>query len=68
MWGGNNIVIDKTKITKKITSFDDLWDSEFKNSMVILDDPRVMIGLALQKNGYSINSKIQRNFKRLKRI
>ncbi|AUM97435.1 spermidine/putrescine ABC transporter permease [Clostridium sporogenes] len=57
MWGGNNIVIDKTKITKKITSFDDLWDSQFKNSMVILDDPRVMIGLALQKNGYSINTK-----------
>ncbi|NFB15841.1 extracellular solute-binding protein [Clostridium botulinum] len=66
MWGGNNIVIDKTKITKKITSFDDLWDSEFKNSMVILDDPRVMIGLALQKNGYSINSKNPKELQKAK--
>ncbi|AUN09550.1 spermidine/putrescine ABC transporter permease [Clostridium botulinum] len=66
MWGGNNIVIDKTKITKKITSFDNLWDSEFKNSMVILDDPRVMIGLALQKNGYSINSKNPKELQKAK--
>ncbi|EJO5347433.1 extracellular solute-binding protein [Clostridium botulinum] len=66
MWGGNYIVIDKTKINKKITSFDDLWDSEFKNSMVILDDPRVMIGLALQKNGYSINTKNPKELEKAK--
>lgn len=66
MWGGNNIVIDKTKITKKITSFDDLWDGQFKNSMVILDDPRVMIGLALQKNGYSINTKNPKELQKAK--
>ncbi|MBY6876397.1 extracellular solute-binding protein [Clostridium botulinum] len=66
MWGGNNIVIDKTKITKKITSFNDLWDSQFKNSMVILDDPRVMIGLALQKNGYSINTKNPKELQKAK--
>ncbi|KOR27011.1 extracellular solute-binding protein [Clostridium sp. L74] len=66
MWGGNNIVIDKTKVTKKITSFDDLWDSEFKNSLVILDDPRVMIGLALQKNGYSINTKNPKELQKAK--
>lgn len=66
MWGGNNIVIDKTKITKKITSFDDLWDSQFKNSMVILDDPRVMIGLALQKNRYSINTKNPKELQKAK--
>ncbi|EJP6473203.1 extracellular solute-binding protein [Clostridium botulinum] len=66
MWGGNNIVIDKTKVTKKITSFDDLWDSQFKNSLVILDDPRVMIGLALQKNGYSINTKNPKELQKAK--
>lgn len=56
MWGGNYIVVDRSKISKEITSFDGLWDSEFKNSMVILDDPRVIVGMALQKNGYSINT------------
>lgn len=57
MWGGNYIVVDRSKIDKEITSFEDLWDPQFKNSMVVLDDPRVMIGVALQKNGYSINTK-----------
>ncbi len=35
--------------------------------MVILDDPRVMIGLALQKNGYSINSKNPKELQKAKR-
>lgn len=66
MWGGNYIVIDKTKVSKKITSFEDLWDPEFKNSLVVLDDPRVMIGVALQKNGYSINTKDPKELEKAK--
>ncbi|WP_101541688.1 extracellular solute-binding protein [Clostridium ihumii] len=56
MWGGNYIVVDRSKVDKEFTSFEDLWDPKFKNSLVVLDDSRVMIGLALQKNGYSINT------------
>ncbi|WP_251862326.1 extracellular solute-binding protein [Clostridium sp. Marseille-Q2269] len=66
MWGGNYIVVNRSKIKKKITSFNDLWDSHFKNSMVILDDPRIMIGLALQKNGYSINTRNPKELKKAK--
>lgn len=66
MWGGNYIVVDRSKISKEITSFDGLWDSDFKNSMVILDDPRVIVGMALQKNGYSINTTNPEELKKAK--
>lgn len=55
MWGDACIVYDQTKIKQNITSLKDLWNPAFKNSMVVLDDQRAMIGMALKKNGYSIN-------------
>lgn len=55
MWGDACIVYDTRKVKKEIKSFSDLWDKEFKNSIVVLDDQRAIIGMALQKNGYSIN-------------
>lgn len=56
MWGDACIVYDKTKVNDKITSFKDLWNPDFKNSIVVLDDQRAMIGMALKKDGYSINT------------
>lgn len=55
MWGDACIVYDSSKIKGKITELKDLWNPEFKNSMVILDDERAIIGMALVKNGYSVN-------------
>ncbi|MFA6939543.1 MAG: extracellular solute-binding protein [Clostridiaceae bacterium] len=55
MWGDACIVYDSRKVNKEIKGFSDLWDKEFKNSIVLLDDQRAIIGMALQKNGYSIN-------------
>lgn len=55
MWGDACIVYDSRKVKKEIKGFSDLWDTEFKNSIVLLDDQRAIIGMALQKNGYSIN-------------
>ena len=55
MWGDACIVYDSRKIKKEIKGFSDLWNKEFKNSIVVLDDQRAIIGMALQKNGYSIN-------------
>lgn len=55
MWGDACIVYDSRKVKKEIKGFSDLWDKEFKNSIVVLDDQRAIIGMALQKNGYSIN-------------
>lgn len=55
MWGDACIVYDSRKVKKEIRGFSDLWDTNFKNSIVVLDDQRAIIGMALQKNGYSIN-------------
>ena len=55
MWGDACIVYDASRVKEKITGFSDLWNPAFKNSIVLLDDERAIIGMALQKNGYSIN-------------
>lgn len=55
MVGSAMIGVNADKVTKKITSVGDLWDPVFKNSLVVLDDERAIIGLALKKLGYSIN-------------
>lgn len=55
MWGTAVIAVNTKKVSGNITSYSDLWDSEFKNSLVVLDDQRALIGIALKKLGYSIN-------------
>jgi spermidine/putrescine transport system permease protein len=55
MWGTGVIAVNTKKVSGNITSFSDLWDSKFKNSLVVLDDQRELIGITLKKLGYSIN-------------
>ncbi len=55
MWGTAVIAVNTAKVPGNITSYSDLWDSKFKNSLVVLDDERALIGIALKKLGYSIN-------------
>lgn len=61
MWGDACIVYDSSKVKGKITELKDLWNPEFKNSMVLLDDERAIIGMALVKNGYSVNDTDQKH-------
>ena len=56
MWLAGIIGVDSSKVDPStITSYDDLWKPEFKNSLVLLDDERVIIGLTLKSLGYSLN-------------
>lgn len=55
MWGTAVIAVNTKKVQGNITSYSDLWDSKFKNSLVVLDDQRALMGIALKKLGYSIN-------------
>ena len=55
MWGDTVIAVNTKIFSGDITSYADLWDSRFKNSLVVLDDERAIIGMALKKLGYSIN-------------
>lgn len=56
MWLAGIIAYDSSKVEDgAITSYADLWKPEFKNSLVVLDDQRAIIGITLKKLGYSIN-------------
>lgn len=56
MWGNVVIAINKDTVKKDVTSYEDLWDPEFKNSLVVLDDQRVLIGVGNKLQGESMNS------------
>ena len=49
------IAVNREYIKDKITSYNDLLDSKYKNNIVLLDDQRIVIGMALQALGYDMN-------------
>jgi len=56
MWLAGIIAYDSSKIPEgSIKGYKDLWKPEFKNSLTVLDDERVIIGITLKKLGYSLN-------------
>ncbi|NLZ47621.1 MAG: spermidine/putrescine ABC transporter substrate-binding protein [Clostridiales bacterium] len=59
LWGTIGIIYDKTKITDNIDSWDDLWNSKYKNDIFMSDDMRNSIGVSLKRLGYSLNSTSQ---------
>lgn len=56
MWGNVVIAVNKDKVKKDVKTYEDLWDPEFKNSLVVLDDQRVLIGIANKLQGESMNA------------
>ncbi len=53
---GTALIAVNTAIVKgQVQSYKDLWDSKLKDSLVVLDDQRAIIGMALKKLGYSLN-------------
>lgn len=53
--GAAVIAVNKDKVKDNITSFKDLLNSKYKDSIVALDDQRALIGIALRALGYSMN-------------
>ena len=49
------IGVNTSKITDDITSYDDLFKSDYKNSLVVLDDYRATIGMVERSMGLSVN-------------
>ena len=54
--GSPMIVYNPDYVEGEITSFDDLWDPQFADSLCLLDDARVMIAAVLKTMGYSYNT------------
>ena len=53
--GVGAIGVNTAKITDKITSYDDLFNPKYKNSEVVLDDFRAVIGMTSTSMGFSMN-------------
>jgi spermidine/putrescine transport system substrate-binding protein len=55
-WGTTALVYEKTKVPFEPKKWADLWDPQFKNRLVLLDDSREVPGMALQVLGFDKNS------------
>lgn len=53
--GSQMIVYNPDKVKLNIKGYKDLWNPVLKNSIVLVDDPRIVIGMTLKKLGYSMN-------------
>lgn len=56
MWGTVGIIYNTTKVTKPVDSWSALFDSEYAGQILMFDNPRDAIGIALKYLGYSYNT------------
>lgn len=57
-WGTLGIIYNQAIIPKgAITRWQDLWNEEYRDSILFIDGAREMMGIALQAQGYSLNEK-----------
>lgn len=56
LWGTSGIGYNKTKVTDPVDSWAILWNEEYKDRILMLDDPRETFGVALKWKGHSINT------------
>ena len=50
------LAVNRDKIKDNIRGYNDLLNSNYKNDIVLLDDQRIIIGMALLANGYDMNT------------
>ncbi|MDO4548967.1 MAG: spermidine/putrescine ABC transporter substrate-binding protein [Clostridia bacterium] len=50
------IVYDSSQVSIEIDGYEDLWDESLYDNIVMLDNPRVVIGLVLKTMGQSFNT------------
>lgn len=57
------IAVNRDKIFDEIDSYNDLLNSKYKNEIVLIDDQRIIIGMALLASGYDMNSTNEKEMK-----
>lgn len=55
-WGSVSLAVNTDKISEPITSYNDLWNPDYAGRIVLLDDERQVIGMALLALGYDPNT------------
>lgn len=56
VWGLTGIVYNKQYVKETPDSWNDLWNPAYAGHVVLLNDSREVLGLALKKRGYSVNA------------
>jgi spermidine/putrescine transport system substrate-binding protein len=56
MWGTVGIIYNTTMVEEPVTSWDALWDERYSGQILMFDNSRDAIAIALEKLGYSINT------------
>lgn len=56
-WGTVGILYNEKMVEKEPDSWEVLWDKKYKDNIIMMDSTRDSIGIALLKNGYSMNSR-----------
>lgn len=54
-WGTLGIIYNDKFIDTEPTSWNDLWNSAYRNDLMLIDGAREVMGLGLQSEGYSLN-------------
>ncbi len=55
-WGTTGIAVNTANVDPPIATFADLWRPDLKERLVVLDDQREMLGIALVQLGFDRNS------------
>ena len=55
-WGTVGIIYNKTMVKEPVDSWDILWDTQYKDQILMYDSQRDSLAVAFKKNGYSLNS------------
>ena len=55
IWGATGIFYHKQKMKNTLSSWNQLWNPQFKNALLLLDDAREVFAMALISLGYSPN-------------
>lgn len=67
-WGTVGIVYNSTMIDgKKISSWNDLWDPDLRNEILLIDGAREVMGMGLNSLGYSLNDTNEDHLEEAKR-
>lgn len=57
IWGVTGLSYNQTQLPQGIISWKELWNEQYSQQVMLIDDIRDVFGMALKMNGYSINSK-----------
>ena len=60
------IAVNRDYIKDEINSYNDLLNPKYKNNIVLIDDQRIIIGMALQANKYDMNDVDENHLKKAK--